>query len=335
MRTVEEILATHPRPLGPISVSMLGSFVAHLLVLVLWTGTPPSGMPGGGILRVNLAPGLSESLNADREETSTQAARAARSQDNERLVVEESVQAVQQVIQEAAQAVHRVIQEPERKEDNASLRLFEASTQAEPVTSNARDDTAKLSQDRGEIRARVRPDGRLSVKRKASERPIDQLPPAPALPKVQTAVAAKTAAKAAARERPAEKLALRASPVREDGHQTRAGPAAASRAAGERGGMGGDAYRRVQTALRRALLPRFDYPMLARRRGWEGRVRVSVLVEPDGDLKNIRVVESCGYRVLDEAALDDLREVGRLPEVNTWLEGREISVILPIHYRLK
>ena len=104
---------------------------------------------------------------------------------------------------------------------------------------------------------------------------------------------------------------------------------------GERGGMGGETYRRVQAALREALLPRFDYPMLARRRGWEGRVRVGVLVASDGELKRIRVVESCGYRVLDEAALDDLREVGRLPEVDAWLDGKEISVILPIQYRLK
>jgi protein TonB len=99
--------------------------------------------------------------------------------------------------------------------------------------------------------------------------------------------------------------------------------------------MGGETYRRVQAALRKALLPRFDYPMLARRRGWEGRVRIGVLVESDGNLRDIRVVESCGYRVLDEAALDDLREVDRLPEVNAWLGGEEISVILPIQYRLK
>ncbi len=99
--------------------------------------------------------------------------------------------------------------------------------------------------------------------------------------------------------------------------------------------MGGDTYRVVQSALRKALLTRFDYPLLARRRGWEGRVRVALMVEPDGGLRDMHVVQSSGYQVLDEAALEDLREVGKLPEAYAWLGGKELAVILPIQYRLQ
>ena len=105
--------------------------------------------------------------------------------------------------------------------------------------------------------------------------------------------------------------------------------------AGERGGLGGDSYRMVQAALRKALLTRFDYPLLARRKGWEGRVRVAVVVEPDGGLKDMHVVQSSGYQVLDQAALEDLREVGQLPEANVWLAGKALAVVLPIQYRLR
>ena len=104
---------------------------------------------------------------------------------------------------------------------------------------------------------------------------------------------------------------------------------------GERGGIGGDASLMVQAALRKAMLPYFDYPLLARRRGWEGRVRIALLVQPDGDLTDMHVLESSGYRVLDQAALEDLREVGRLPQATAWLDGKQMDVVLPVQYRFE
>lgn len=47
-----------------------------------------------------------------------------------------------------------------------------------------------------------------------------------------------------------------------------------------------------------------DYPMLARRRGWEGRVSVGVSVDAGGRVLVTRLVRSSGYALLDEAALD-------------------------------
>lgn len=113
------------------------------------------------------------------------------------------------------------------------------------------------------------------------------------------------------------------------------GPAASSPVTGEHGGTDGDTSQRIEAALRRALLPHFDYPLLARRRGWEGRVRIALLVQPDGDLTDMHVLESSGYRILDNAALEDLRQVGRLPEATVWLSGQQLGVILPIHYRFR
>jgi periplasmic protein TonB len=45
-----------------------------------------------------------------------------------------------------------------------------------------------------------------------------------------------------------------------------------------------------------------DYPYGARMRKEEGRTRISVLIEPDGFVSNIKVIESSGSAELDEAS---------------------------------
>lgn len=44
------------------------------------------------------------------------------------------------------------------------------------------------------------------------------------------------------------------------------------------------------------------YPRSARKRGWQGTVILEILVDVEGSAKDIRVNESSGYDVLDEAA---------------------------------
>lgn len=54
--------------------------------------------------------------------------------------------------------------------------------------------------------------------------------------------------------------------------------------------------------------PEPAYPLLAKKRGYEGTVLLSVLVNENGLVENIWVFESCGYRILDNAALDAVKE---------------------------
>jgi len=54
--------------------------------------------------------------------------------------------------------------------------------------------------------------------------------------------------------------------------------------------------------------PKPDYPMLAKRRGWEGKVLLEVEVRSDGTPGTIKVARSSGREVLDNAAL---KAVGR------------------------
>lgn len=114
-------------------------------------------------------------------------------------------------------------------------------------------------------------------------------------------------------------------------------PGAATHGSDSRGrdSLSSDAkYRRVRAALHEALLPRFDYPSVARRRGWQGRVRVGLHVEADGDLTRIRLVESSGHVLLDKAAVKNVTELRNVPAVTQWLDGSDMDVILPVRYQL-
>ena len=76
------------------------------------------------------------------------------------------------------------------------------------------------------------------------------------------------------------------------------------------------------------------YPPMARRRGYEGTVLLVVLVEKQGTVKDLRVLRTSGYPVLDQAALDAVRkwrfEPGRKGE-----EPVEMWVNIPVRFQLE
>jgi protein TonB len=74
-----------------------------------------------------------------------------------------------------------------------------------------------------------------------------------------------------------------------------------------------------------------NYPPIARRMGWEGKVLVSFVLEPNGDIRDLKVIKSCGYEALDKEALDAIRRSYRdfpKPPVS-------VMVKLPINFRLE
>lgn len=77
-----------------------------------------------------------------------------------------------------------------------------------------------------------------------------------------------------------------------------------------------------------------DYPSLARRRGWQGRVIVAVEVLKTGAVGSVRIHKSSGYAILDESALK---------AVSRWLfqpgkrKGQpvDMDVVVPIRFTLR
>jgi protein TonB len=79
--------------------------------------------------------------------------------------------------------------------------------------------------------------------------------------------------------------------------------------------------------------PRPQYPSLARQNGWEGTTILRVEVLVNGETGVVEVVESSGYRVLDDAAVEAVREARFEP---ARLEGVAVVcwVEVPITFRL-
>ena len=92
-----------------------------------------------------------------------------------------------------------------------------------------------------------------------------------------------------------------------------------------------DGYR---TRIRQAVDEHKHYPRMARRLGLEGRVVVAFTVEADGRLARVRVVESSGSELLDEAALEAVRQAAPFPPFPDGVERRQWDFTLPLSFSL-
>lgn len=92
-----------------------------------------------------------------------------------------------------------------------------------------------------------------------------------------------------------------------------------------------DGYR---ARIRQAVDAHKHYPRMARRLGTEGRVVVAFTIEADGRLAGVRVVESSGSALLDEAALEAVRKTAPFPPFPAGIERRRWSFTLPLSFSL-
>lgn len=83
---------------------------------------------------------------------------------------------------------------------------------------------------------------------------------------------------------------------------------------------------RVQDAL--------VYPLAARRRGLAGTVELDVLIDPAGRVQTVKLSSSSSHAMLDEAAMDTVREMTPLPLPET-LPARPLRVKLPLVFELR
>ncbi|MGQ0794094.1 MAG: energy transducer TonB [Deltaproteobacteria bacterium] len=81
------------------------------------------------------------------------------------------------------------------------------------------------------------------------------------------------------------------------------------------------------------LNPKPEYPMLARRNGYQGVVVLRVFVLDSGSVGRVQLEKSSGYRVLDKSALDAVRDWVFIPGKRN---GAVISswVTVPIRFQL-
>ncbi|GJM17168.1 MAG: hypothetical protein DHS20C13_24950 [Thermodesulfobacteriota bacterium] len=80
--------------------------------------------------------------------------------------------------------------------------------------------------------------------------------------------------------------------------------------------------------------PKPKYPRTARKRGYEGEVKLKVFVLENGKVGRIEITSPSGYEILDQSALEAVKNWVFVPGKEN---GREISswVTIPITFQLK
>jgi protein TonB len=86
--------------------------------------------------------------------------------------------------------------------------------------------------------------------------------------------------------------------------------------------------------LRRRVHDALVYPEAAIRRGVSGTAHVDVSVDPSGVIRAVVLVRSSSHGVLDEAALDAVRRLRRVP-FPAEVRPRAMLVRLPVRFELR
>jgi periplasmic protein TonB len=113
------------------------------------------------------------------------------------------------------------------------------------------------------------------------------------------------------------------------------------RAAGEvalalPGDGGGEAaeYAPYFALLRRRLHESLRYPTAARRRGLSGTVEIELEIEASGAIGAVALAASSSHRLLDDAALEAVRALERVP-FPPGVPPRRLRVRLPVVFDLR
>jgi len=91
--------------------------------------------------------------------------------------------------------------------------------------------------------------------------------------------------------------------------------------------------RQLRSSVMELITRKLTYPAIARRKGWQGTVKLQLHIEADGAITRLQVDETSGYRILDRAAMECL-QLASLPGAARWLHGQAIDIVVPVEYRL-
>jgi pilus assembly protein CpaC len=77
------------------------------------------------------------------------------------------------------------------------------------------------------------------------------------------------------------------------------------------------------------------FPLEAERYGWEGTVKLGLLILSDGTLATALVEQSSGHEIFDEYALNTVKNIAPYSTFPSGVDIKELSVTIPIVYSLK
>lgn len=96
-----------------------------------------------------------------------------------------------------------------------------------------------------------------------------------------------------------------------------------------------EAMLRYQDMVKQRIESARRYPVWAKRQGIEGVVHLDFTVLSNGRSRDIKIVRSSGFNILDEEALDNIRRANPFPPIPEEIKGPLIQMDVSIVYTLK
>ncbi len=113
------------------------------------------------------------------------------------------------------------------------------------------------------------------------------------------------------------------------------GPSGSGRGGGSGAGNSPEQLRRKYlnenfAYIQKLIQNHLTYPAMARRQGLEGKVRVSFVILENGQVTNLKVLDSSGYEILDDDAVETVKDTAPFPKPPIKAE-----LHIPLTYRLE
>jgi len=86
--------------------------------------------------------------------------------------------------------------------------------------------------------------------------------------------------------------------------------------------------------IQKRILNNLSYPTSAKNAGFQGTVKLSLLLSYRGELLDVKIKESSGYNLLDEYTLKVAKDIGSYPPFPPSIESKEIWIDVPVVYKL-
>ena len=86
--------------------------------------------------------------------------------------------------------------------------------------------------------------------------------------------------------------------------------------------------------VKRHILNNFVYPSFAKEAGFQGTVKLGLHLSSAGELLEVLIKDSSGYKALDDYAVSSVRKISSYPSFPSSIDLRDLWVDIPIVYKL-
>lgn len=95
-----------------------------------------------------------------------------------------------------------------------------------------------------------------------------------------------------------------------------------------------DILKEYTNSIRNKIESKKRYPIIARNMGIEGRTRLKLIINKDGSLEKVEILETSGYKILDETALQSIHESAPFPPIPAEIKKDRLELKIYLSFEI-